>query len=382
MSKISKIQQVKASLNSLFVEREEQINALLLGVLSKEHVFLYGPPGTAKSMLVESFARAIGLKYFRWLLTKFTTPEEIFGPYSIKALEQGKYERIITNKLPDSEIAFLDEIFKASSAILNALLTIMEERLFFNDGNPIITPIISIVGASNEIPTSDASLQALYDRFLIKVPVNYISNIDSFQQLWQSPPQAITSPILTKQDIEADIQACQQVTIPQDIVEILLKIKLDLEQEGIKLSDRRWIKAPKILKASAYMRGDSEVKNEDLLNLYMIAWRTTEEISKVKGIILEIAMPDLAKLVELEDAYKSIRDAANEVIKKYKEDPDEADLKSTNEQLMDFISQIKPIASELKKLTPCTQRDQLINEVQAFAKQLQQMAISMLGIDI
>jgi len=379
---MSKIQQVKASLNSLFVEREEQINALLLGVLSKEHVFLYGPPGTAKSMLVESFARAIGLKYFRWLLTKFTTPEEIFGPYSIKALEQGKYERIITNKLPDSEIAFLDEIFKASSAILNALLTIMEERLFFNDGNPIITPIISIVGASNEIPTSDASLQALYDRFLIKVPVNYISNIDSFQQLWQSPPQAITSPILTKQDIEADIQACQQVTIPQDIVEILLKIKLDLEQEGIKLSDRRWIKAPKILKASAYMRGDSEVKNEDLLNLYMIAWRTTEEISKVKGIILEIAMPDLAKLVELEDAYKSIRDAANEVIKKYKEDPDEADLKSTNEQLMDFISQIKPIASELKKLTPCTQRDQLINEVQAFAKQLQQMAISMLGIDI
>jgi hypothetical protein len=123
-----------------------------------------GSPGTAKSALVRAIAQAFGGSYFERLLTKFSTPEELFGPISLKALEQDRYERVTAGKLPEAEFAFVDEVFKANSAILNSLLTAMNERLFHNDGAPAQMPLVSLFGASNELPEGK-ELEALFDRF-------------------------------------------------------------------------------------------------------------------------------------------------------------------------------------------------------------------------
>jgi MoxR-like ATPase len=153
------------------LERQTAVRLTLLAALAGEHVLLVGPPGTAKSELARRLHRVFdGARYFERLLTRFSTPEELFGPLSLKALEDDRYERLTDGFLPTAGIAFLDEVFKANSAILNALLTLLNEREFDNGTGRVRTPLLSVVGASNEVPTDEA-LRAFFDRFLLRVPV-------------------------------------------------------------------------------------------------------------------------------------------------------------------------------------------------------------------
>src|SRR5699024_10820526 len=159
MANFEKLMEIKNALNGKFFEREKEVEALLVALLSQQHMLLIGPAGTAKSQLATELANIISeSNYFQWLLTRFTTPEELFGPLNLKELEQGVYKRNTANKLPEAEISFLDEIFKSNSAILNSLLTLINERLFYNNGSPEETPIMTIVGASNEYPEEDEGL--------------------------------------------------------------------------------------------------------------------------------------------------------------------------------------------------------------------------------
>src|SRR5512144_3093913 len=135
------IQQLRADLSGSFPERRDVIDGALAAVLAGEHVLLLGPPGTAKSALARAIAQAFGGSYFERLLTKFSTPEELFGAISLKALEQDRFARVVTGKLPEAEFAFIDEIWKSSSAILNSLLTLVNERVFHNDGQPVACPL-------------------------------------------------------------------------------------------------------------------------------------------------------------------------------------------------------------------------------------------------
>lgn len=182
------LRRIREELTQAFLERSEVIDGALTALLSGHHVLLIGPPGTAKSMLADELCRRLhGGTYFQWLLTKFTTPEELFGAVSLRALESDEYRRVTTRKLPEAEIAFLDEVFKANSSILNAILTVMNERRFHNGRDVTEVPLISLFGATNELPEED-ELQALYDRFLLRYVVGYIADDFRFLRMLQGKP--------------------------------------------------------------------------------------------------------------------------------------------------------------------------------------------------
>jgi MoxR-like ATPase len=156
------------TLETQFLGKDEVIRLLLIATIAGEHAVLIGPPGTAKIALIRMFARLLQAQYFEYLLTRFTEPNEIFGPVDIAAFREGRYQRRIEGMLPEAEIVFLDEVFKSNSAILNALLTLLNERRYTSGGQVLKSPLLSCFGASNEVPT-DETLTAIFDRFILRI---------------------------------------------------------------------------------------------------------------------------------------------------------------------------------------------------------------------
>src|SRR3954447_23783798 len=171
-----KLREVGRALDARYLDKSELVRLLLVTLVAGEHMLIVGPPGTAKSALVRDLARLIDARYFEYLLTRFSEPNEIFGPIDIKAFREGSYVRRVEAMLPDADIVFLDEIFKSNSAILNSLLSILNERRFFTGSASIQVPLSSLYGATNEIPNDDA-LGAVFDRFLVRT---LSDNLDSF----------------------------------------------------------------------------------------------------------------------------------------------------------------------------------------------------------
>ena len=168
MNAIDKVNEIRNYLTATFKERDEVVDGLLTALVARVHILMIGAPGTAKSAITVALSGLIdGFDYFQWLLTKFSTPEEIFGPYDLAKLKSGLYERITFGKLPVAHMAYLDEIFKANSAILNALLTVINERVFYNGTRQDISPLMTLVGTSNEYPQEE-ELQAVFDRFMLR----------------------------------------------------------------------------------------------------------------------------------------------------------------------------------------------------------------------
>src|SRR6516162_7643073 len=161
-------------LKARFVGRDEVIDLIALAVVAGEHLFLYGPPGTAKSALIHQFATAVRGRYFEYLLTRFSEPNEIFGPIDLIRLREGTVATVTTGMLPEAEFVFLDELFNANSAILNNLLTVLNERTYRRGAETHRLPLLSLFSASNHLPEDDA-LKALFDRFLLRCPLDNLS---------------------------------------------------------------------------------------------------------------------------------------------------------------------------------------------------------------
>jgi len=284
MSARDVLRSVRDELQQVFLERGEVIDGALAALLSGHHVLIIGPPGTAKSMLADELCRRLaGATYFQWLLTKFTTPEELFGAVSLAALERDEYRRVTALKLPEAHIAFLDEVFKANSSILNAVLTLMNERHFHNGRQVETVPLITLFGASNELPEDD-ELQALYDRFLVRFVVSYIEEDFRFLKMLQARPPAArtTLPLEALRVAQAEARA---VTIPDAIFRSLAELRRELAKSQLVSSDRRYRQALDLLRAHAYLDGRARVVDEDLFLLEHVLWRDPTERAEVRNTV-------------------------------------------------------------------------------------------------
>src|SRR5687768_6178121 len=239
-------QNLARALNSHFLDKQEIIRLLNICAIAGEHMVLVGPPGTAKSAIIGTFARLIDARYFEYLLTRFTEPNELFGPVDIKEFREGRYVRRSENMLPSAEIVFLDEIFKSNSAILNSLLTIINERKFTSGPKVIGVPLISLFAASNEVPNDD-NLSAMFDRFLLRV---ISDNLDSyhFHELMNKGVTLEVNKMTGRAKQQrpvisaADLRALQQsfdrfMLFPEDFLAKYKGMIFQIRSEGISVSD-------------------------------------------------------------------------------------------------------------------------------------------------
>ena len=267
-----------------FIERDTAVRLALLSLLSGEHLLLVGAPGTAKSQLARRLHLVLkGGDYFERLLTKFSVPEELFGPLSIKSLEQDRYHRLTKNYLPSAAIAFIDEIFKANSAILNSLLTLLNEREFDNGDQRVKVPLLSVIGASNELP-EDEELAALYDRFLCRYEVQPVSD-EQFLSLLTLPERRrpeqdkqldLNSPesarCLELEELDDIARQAVNMPIPEEVLNLLQSLRIFLSSQKISVSDRRWRKVVKLLQVSAFTNGQDSVTVWDCFLLQHCLW--------------------------------------------------------------------------------------------------------------
>jgi MoxR-like ATPase len=287
------LQSVARTLEKTFLGKSETVRLMLIAAIAGEHMVLVGPPGTAKSALVRLFARLVQAQYFEYLLTRFTEPNEIFGPIDIQAFREGRYERRMDGMLPTSEIVFLDEVFKANSAILNSLLGVLNERRYSVGGKIHRVPLISAFGASNEVP-NDEDLMAVFDRFLLRVRSDNLDSYHFHDLLLRGLDHEVKKltgaydelqPVLSAEDLHSlQAQFARRLDFKEEFLAAYKGLIFQIRSEGVSLSDRRAIKLLKLFAASALLDGRSTADAGDFFILRHI-WNNLDQAEILEGIV-------------------------------------------------------------------------------------------------
>ena len=341
------------ALSAPFVGREEEAKVITLALLSGEHVILVGEPGTAKSALARRAAELLDAKFFMYLLTKYTEPSELFGPLDINALKQGVYKRVTKGKLLESEIIFLDEIFKASSAILNTLLSVINERQYYNGDEIIQVPLRTLISASNEIP-DEPELEALYDRLLIRqftkpIDQGYIKDLLKSAWSYEFNKKEKVEKIMSIQDLDRLYELIQKVDL-SPILDKLIELILLFEAKDIHISDRRKGKIPKLVATSAILNGRLTAVEEDLLVLKYIIPQTQEDLVQVSGILTE-------KIKSSERYLKELEEIRSNLIKTKTLVQEEKD----SEKLIEISKSLKPMKDRIIEINKETDNEKVRN---------------------
>ncbi|AEB95489.1 AAA family ATPase [Metallosphaera sp.] len=318
------------SLYAPFVGREEEAKVITLALLTKEHIALIGEPGTAKSALARRAADLLNAKFFMYLLTKYTEPAELFGALDVNALRQGVYRRITKERLPESELAFLDEIFNANSAILNALLSLLNERVIYDGYNVIKVPLRTLITASNRVP-DEPELEALYDRLLLRhyaKPIGEDMWKDLIESSWNlefTDKWKVNEHVMTVQDLDRLYSMISEVDLTQ-VKSKLLKLYVMLEEKGVHLTDRRKGKVLKIVSAHALLNSRTKATEEDLVVLKYIAPRELDDFEKVSALLSEELKTPIKYMRELNEIFNNIKEAGKYVDAANESDPRLIDL--------------------------------------------------------
>jgi MoxR-like ATPase len=275
------IKELLKELNKEVYEKEEVISLALLSAIAGESILLLGAPGVAKSLIARRLKFAFrDATSFEYLMNRFSTPDEIFGPVSISKLkDEDKYERIVKNYLPSAQVVFLDEIWKAGPSIQNALLTVLNEKIYRNGDKEMSVPIKALISASNELPAKGEGLEALWDRFLVRYVVHGVQNKEQFNEMisksLKSYEDNITETLKISDDQYKDwSNLIDEVKIPENVFNIIHIIRNDInlyntsrDSQVIYISDRRWKKIIRLLRTSAFLNGRESV---DLMDCFLI----------------------------------------------------------------------------------------------------------------
>lgn len=311
---------MEAELNTRYLDRSDVCRGLLLAVLSSNHIELLGAPGTAKSALTYDFMDYLiddagSDKKFSWLFTKFTTVDEVMGPVSIQGMKDDRYTRIVTNKLPEARFAYLDEIYKANSPLLNSLLSILQEGIFYNNGGATHCPLQMCIGSSNELPDEDEGLSALRDRYLLRYQVQYLQDATTFSQLLtlDHPVKVVSK--LSMVDLDADIEAVKALKITDDTVRSITLVWERLREMGIFPSDRRFKAMIKVMAAESWLMGATEIVPDSIIVGEHILWDKPEQFRTVKQIIRASVNPSLSEAQEFltaaQEGLATVKDGSN-----------------------------------------------------------------------
>lgn len=317
-----RIEELLKAMSTGAYEREEVIALALLSAIAGESIFLLGLPGVGKSMVARRLKMAFKhANSFEYLMSRFSTPDEIFGPVSITKLkDEDTYERVIDGYLPTADIVFLDEIWKAGPAIQNSLLTALNERIFRNGNHDIQLPLKSIISASNELPAEDEGLEALWDRFLVRYVVQPISGRSAFVKLLTlRGEECIIKDELRFSDDEYTMMQKQidNIIIPEVVCNIICDIRdvlsdrdkateaIPAVEEPPYVSDRRWRKIMGILRTSAMLNSRFQVDPSDCLLLEHLIWDNDEQISGVRNLVAKTIVSrlgvDVPRSIDIDD---------------------------------------------------------------------------------
>ncbi|MEU0912382.1 AAA family ATPase [Streptomyces althioticus] len=308
-----RLRAVCEELSERFFERDDVVRTLVVTLLAGQHSLLLGPPGTAKSELArELTGRIDGAAYWEILLSKFTAPTRMFGPIDVAALARGEYRQVYDGRATTAHVAFIDEIFKCSTAALNETLGYLNERIYHpeNGGAPIHCPLIGAITASNELPDGEDSA-AIYDRLLVRIEVGYLEDPSNFAALVRSavgrpaePAPRTTLELLALR--RAVTEGVPAVGVPDAIVDAVVTLRAALRRKELVASDRRWRQGVGLLQASAYLDGRAEVAETDLSVLTHVLWDSPAQRPVVEREVLNLVNPDAREALDLADVVEEL----------------------------------------------------------------------------
>jgi MoxR-like ATPase len=342
-----KFQLLRKQVGSEVIQRDDEIDIALWSLLAQVGVFLLGSPGVAKSLLLERVRIYIdGMRLFRKLLTASTTTPELFGPYDVSGLKDGHMRLITRGKLPEANVALIDETFKATSSLLNSLLMAMNERLFEDDGVERTMPLSSMWGASNELP-DDPFLLAFFDRFLFRREVTPLQDWADKRALLDLDIDPNPAPILTWAEVETAQAEVKRVVVADDTKEALIEVLRGLADLGITPTDRRSRECLKVVRAAAWMEGEKVAGVQHLEPLIHVLWEKPTQFGAVQKVVMRIASPGTQDALDLSDVVAEHVEELDKVIAR------PADNDRTT-QLMEVFAKFKLDMDTAKALQPRT----------------------------